>query len=256
MNKLLLNVEKSKFMIYFKHPKKIPELNLTINNRGIEQVDTFNFLGITLDEHITWKQHSDKITIKISRVIGLLRRLQRILPSHILLTIYNSLIQSHLNYGLLLWGYKNNRIVNLQKKAIRVVAYRPYIAHTTPLFKELRLIKVDDLYNIQLHKLYFRYRKNLLPEYFNLFRPSYSDDLNHGHNLRHNRVRLPLATREYVVQGTRYQFLKLISTLTIADTNRTQCPSLYEYIRPMKNALIYNYDPLCYVINCYVCNNT
>ena len=56
-NKLRLNVSKSKFMIFFKHPKIIPELNISINNNQIEQVDEFNFLGITIDQSVTWVSH-------------------------------------------------------------------------------------------------------------------------------------------------------------------------------------------------------
>ena len=51
-NMLNLNVEKSNFMIFFKHPKKLPNLNITVNNKIIEQVDHFNYLGITLDQNM------------------------------------------------------------------------------------------------------------------------------------------------------------------------------------------------------------
>ena len=109
-NMLNLNFEKSNFMIFFKHPKKLPNLNITVNNKIIEQVDHFNYLGITLDQNITWTPHLDKVSIKISRVTGLLRKLQHIFPKHILITIYNSLIHSYLIYGLLVWGFKSGRV--------------------------------------------------------------------------------------------------------------------------------------------------
>ena len=104
-NMLELNVEKSKFMIFFKHPKIITNFSITINNSKIEQVDYFNFLGVTLDQNITWNPHVDKVSIKISCVTGLLRKLQHNFPKHILIIIYNSLIHSHLMYGLLKYAY-------------------------------------------------------------------------------------------------------------------------------------------------------
>ena len=85
------NVEKSKFMIFFKHPKKLSNLNITVNSNIIEQVDHFNYLGVTLDQNIT-TPHLDNVSIKISRVTGRLRKLQHIFPKHILITIYSSLI--------------------------------------------------------------------------------------------------------------------------------------------------------------------
>ena len=243
-------------MIYFKKPKKIPDLRIEINNKTIDRVDNFNFLGITLDQHITWKQHTDKIGLKLSRVIGLLRRLQHILPPYILITIYHSLIHSHLNYGLLLWGCCNGRIANLQKKAIRVVAYRPYIAHTSPIFKELNIMKLSDIYTTQLHKLLYRYENNILPDYFSLFKPLYSGEMDHSYNLRHNTLRLPMPSKNYFVQGTRYQFLKLSATLSQGEINLTHGPTRFEYISRIKTDIISQYDPICHIANCYVCNNT
>ena len=56
-NKLLLNVAKSKFMIFFKHPRTIPKLSISVNGNPVKQVNNFNFLGITLDQNITWNDH-------------------------------------------------------------------------------------------------------------------------------------------------------------------------------------------------------
>ena len=128
-NKLKLNASKSKFMIFFKHPKIIPKLNIWANGNQIDEVQEFNFLGITIDQNITWTPHIRKISIKISRVIGVLRKLKHIFPQHILRLIYNSLIHPHLIYGLNLWGFKHKRITILQKKAIRILAFRPYTSH-------------------------------------------------------------------------------------------------------------------------------
>ena len=116
-NKLKLNVSKSKFMLFYKHPKVVPKLNILVNGNPIDQVEDFNYLGITLDQHITWTPHIKKISIKISRVIGILRKLKRTFPQYILRTIYNSLIHPHLIYGLNLWGFKHKRITTLQKKS-------------------------------------------------------------------------------------------------------------------------------------------
>ena len=77
-NKLKLNASKSKFMIFFKHPKIIPKLNIWANGNQIDEVQKFNFLGITIDQNITWTPHIRKISIKISRVIGVLRKLKHI----------------------------------------------------------------------------------------------------------------------------------------------------------------------------------
>ena len=86
-NKLVLNVAKSKFMLFFKHPKVVATLKLLINGNPIEQVTNFNFLGITIDQNITWSDHIKKISIKVARVIGILSKLKHIFPRNILRTI-------------------------------------------------------------------------------------------------------------------------------------------------------------------------
>ena len=58
-------------MLFFKSPKRPPKLRLTINGDIIEQVEEFNFLGITVDENVTWDAHITKISIKLARVIGI-----------------------------------------------------------------------------------------------------------------------------------------------------------------------------------------
>ena len=73
------------------------------------------------------------VSTKVSSVIGLLRKLKYIFPPYILHTIYNSLILPHINYSLLAWGTKCQKIELLQKKAVRVVHSKSPIAHTNPL---------------------------------------------------------------------------------------------------------------------------
>ena len=126
--------------LFYKHPKVVPKLNIFVNGNPIDQVEDFNLLGITLDQHITWTPHIKKIPIKISRVIGISRKLKRTFPQYILRTIYNSLIHPHLIYGLNLWGFKHKRITTLQKKALRILAFRPYISHSISAFKELKIL--------------------------------------------------------------------------------------------------------------------
>ena len=76
--KYYIAVAKSKFMLFFKHPKIVPTLNLSINDNPIEQVTNFNFFGITIDQNITWNNHISKISIKVVRVIGILNKLKHI----------------------------------------------------------------------------------------------------------------------------------------------------------------------------------
>ena len=87
----------------------------------IEQVYEFNFLGLLIDANLNWKAHLNAIGTKVSRITGLLHKLKYVFLKKDLHSIYNSLMMPHLNYSLLPWGTKSNKIELLQKKAIRVL---------------------------------------------------------------------------------------------------------------------------------------
>ena len=182
-------------------------LDITVNNKIIEPVDHFNYLGITLDQNITWTPHLDNVSIKIYRVNGLLRKLHHIFPKHILIIIYNSLIHSYLlvfSHGVL-----EVDVLKFFKKAIRVVANRAYNAHTTPIFKELGILKINDLYQVQLYKLHYRKINNLLPAYFRTFAQFLTLYGEYNYNLRNSHFRHPMTKRDLFVQSTKISIFKI-----------------------------------------------
>ena len=94
--------------------KRVPQLSFNIEGLHIEQVYEFNFLGLIIDRNLNWKAHLNAIGTKVSRIISLLHQLKHVFPKKVLHSIYNSLIMSHLNYSLLAWGTKSNKIEILQ----------------------------------------------------------------------------------------------------------------------------------------------
>ena len=79
VNKLSLNAKKTKYMIFHYPQRKIKHIipNLTINGITIERVSSFNFLGLRIDENLSWKEHTNKIANKISRSLGIMRKLKK-----------------------------------------------------------------------------------------------------------------------------------------------------------------------------------
>ena len=85
-------------------------------NTIIEKVEDFNFLGLTLDTHVNWKKHSEKVSNKCSRIIGILNRLKHTLPQRIKIMLYNALLLPHINYCLTTWGYQCHRLKKTSEK--------------------------------------------------------------------------------------------------------------------------------------------
>ena len=152
INKLSLNTEKTKYMIFHPHQKDITDVipRLIMNGTEIQRVEAFDFLGVTLDENLTWISHTDKVATKFYKYSGIINKLKNYLPPHILKALYNRLVQPHLNYAILVWGYKCNRLVKLQKRLVRIITRSKYNAHTDPLFKRTEIPKVANT----LEKLY------------------------------------------------------------------------------------------------------
>ena len=84
--------------------------------------------------------HITKMSIKIARIIGILHKLKHSFPQKILRLIYNSLIHPHLIYGLYLWGFNPKGLTMSQKRAVRILALRPHLFDSTPLFKSLKIL--------------------------------------------------------------------------------------------------------------------
>ena len=99
------------------------------------------------------QNHVEMVTIKLSKIMGILNKLNCIYPQNILLIIYNSLFVSHINYGSIVWGTNINRISKMPKRVIRIITHSHYIAHTEPLFKKLKLLKVEDMFSLKNSKI-------------------------------------------------------------------------------------------------------
>ena len=160
-------MDRTKFLIFHKR-KKVPNLSVALNDTTITKVDTFNYLGVLLDSNISWKSLTDMSVLKISRLIGVLHRVNKYFPKAILITIYKSLITLHFNYGLLLWGSGRSRVNIRQRKAIRVVNFSPYISYSEPIiFKNWKILSLDDLCTLKKIKFLHKLAYNTLPTYFN-----------------------------------------------------------------------------------------
>ena len=139
--------------------------HLTINDTVIERVTEFNVLGLTINEFMNWNSHSSKISNKISRTLGVMNRLKRYLPFSALKLMYSSLILSHLQFAITSWGFQWEILSKLQKRAIRIVTNCKYNAHTDPLFKRLKLLKIKDIFHVQCMKYWYKFVNNNVPTY-------------------------------------------------------------------------------------------
>ena len=172
-NKLSLNLQKTNYMLFSNKINSLPD-NLIFDNTVLENVSVTKFLGVTIDNKLSWKPHIDNICKTISRNIGIINKLKFFLPSRTLLTLYHTLILPYINYGILAWGCaiqtQLHRILLLQKKALRIIFHTHFRSHTDNLFFENNILKVSDIHLFQLGQFMYKLNKDDLPVIFsNMF---------------------------------------------------------------------------------------
>ena len=254
VNKLSLNFGKTKAMLFHTKQKRVFKPILIIEDKNIEFVDEFDYLGIILDKHMTWKPHIKKISLKLSKTIGIMSRMKNLLSVITLRTIYNSLFLPHIIYGILCWGSKNKDLLKLQKKAVRTIAKEKYNAHTEPIFKRLNLLKISDILRLQELKFCYKLRNHLLPFYFmdGLFK--YNFEIHHRVTRSSNLLHVPKVRCELTKSSVRF-FIPLSYNNCPSDVLcKMHTVSLPAFTRYFKIQCIENYEQQCNIRNCFVCS--
>ena len=125
-NELLINTKKTYYMIFTRSRNLNMEAFVPkIANIPIRRTTVARFLGVLIDDKLSWTEHIAAIKSKMSKYIGVLYKLKHILPLKARLTTFNSLVQSHINFCSLVWGSttksKIDSLFTTQKKAMREV---------------------------------------------------------------------------------------------------------------------------------------
>jgi hypothetical protein len=188
-NKMAVNVGKTKYIVFKNKGTKISD---EINNRIVFDDNdddfphdpakitplvrvygtspdvsnrTYKLLGLYLDEHLTFDSHCDTLCAKLAKSNYILNRVKNFMPKESLRTIYFSMIHSHLNYCMPIYGCTSNKnlskIEKAQKKALRIINKANYRAHTKELFETSRIMPFRKLLQYQqgllVHSIYHKY---------------------------------------------------------------------------------------------------
>ena len=96
----------TKFGVHIHMVSNMDDLNLNVilDSTALEKVKHTTFLGVLIDDCLTWKNHIDCVSKTISRNIGVMNKLKHFVPTRILHALYCTLILPYLNYGILIWG--------------------------------------------------------------------------------------------------------------------------------------------------------
>ena len=168
-------------------------------------------MGVIIDSHLTWKLHIDHISSKIAKNIGIIIKARRIFDKETLHTLYHSFIFPYLNYCIHLWGSTYHSYISklevLQKRIIRIIAGVNRREHTKPLFNDLRILTVNDLFEYNIGLFMYKHHHGWLPNVLNVFRKN--SDI-HDHDTRQaNNLEIPKFDTGIGQRSFKYQAVKI-----------------------------------------------
>ena len=166
-NKLSLNVGKSNALLFRTSDKNVPSLNIKINGQPIDEKQSAKYLGILIDNKLSFEKHIQHVKSKLNKGNAILRMVREYLPKKTLLDTYYANIQPHIDYGVNIWGHTSKtHLISLerqQRKSIRLMNFRRKRDDTTELFKNDKILPLPQ--NLQLHsaKHLWKASKDLIP---------------------------------------------------------------------------------------------
>ena len=171
-NKLTLNASKSTFIIFKSRYSKISNLpnKLEFANSEISRSDSVKYLGLTLDEHLTFNQHVQNVCNSIKRYFKIFYNIRRYLHIKQAEVLYYSMIYSRIKYGIAVYGHTSksnlNRIQTLQNQLMKVLTSREYRFPTNALHTEHKILKVADIFLQEKLSFVHNFMNNKLPSMF------------------------------------------------------------------------------------------
>ena len=214
-NRLVLNIKKTHFMI-FSRKKYVIKHAVKIDDVCLERVECTTFLGVKMDEKLSWKKHIEYVNNKVNKCIGIFYRLKHAFTKKWLVSLYNALVLPQLNYCNIIWASVCpsvlNRLYITQKRALKLVMKLPKRTPTEYLFKLGKTPKVMDINKIHTAIFMYKYVYGLLSEGFKDKFMLVSHI--HSHNTRNaTLLRLPRCKTEGFKYALQYKGPKIWNDL-------------------------------------------
>ena len=215
-NKLMLNVDKTKWMIL--HKKKIDVTNLTlkINKKEIERVSKIKYLGVILNDKLNLNDQIEKCIAKAAQKVNMLKRMSNKLTFDTKKIIYNTVIQPNFDYCSTLYlNTTKDQIINMQKiqnRGMRIILKCNYLTPKKFMLDALNWLSVAQRIRFNALVMIFKIKHGLVPQYLN-------DDVKYVHNihsinLRNSQdFRIPKYKTNITTKSIFYEGMKLFNAL-------------------------------------------
>ena len=171
-NKLTINMSKTKYSIFAKNQGVPNNLNcINVNGAKIDRVSDSKYLGMILDDQISWKKHIEELNEKLTKTIQAFKIVTRYLNTSTKYMIYYAYFYSRVHYGSELFTTSNKTCLNSvqvkQNRALKVLFHKDFYTPTLQLHKDLKVPLIRDIGKINSLKLVHKIQNKLAPDAFN-----------------------------------------------------------------------------------------
>ena len=214
-NSLLLNYSKTETVLFGTRQKleKAAHFSLTLHQKTIKRVSTFKYLGVLLDEQLSWKEHTEVVSKKVCKRLGLLSRIRACLTIEASKCVYNSIVQPLFDYAETAWGELSigcsQELQRLQNRAPRIILKRNTSKNT---FGLLNWVNLNSRRNIHKCILVYKCINNMVPEYLCSYFLRNSNFHNYNTRRRHD-LHIPKPNRNLGKRTFRYSATVCFNTL-------------------------------------------
>ena len=196
INRLSLNLNKTHFILFRRKRVRISlSTDLIINNVKIDMIERTKFLGVIIDQNLSFQSHINYIKGKVARGIGILYKSKPYFSFEIMRVLYNAFIYPYFTYCIEVWGntYQSylEPLIKLQKRAVRTIVGARKYAHTAPLFRELKLLNIKEIYIYCVQLFMYKYHHSILPLIFSDFYVR-NNSIHEHHTRQQNLLHVPL----------------------------------------------------------------
>ena len=232
-NRLSLNVQKTSYMV-FTNLLLPNNINIEIRGSSLSKVSNMKFLGIYIDDKLSFNTHVIKTKNKLAKAVGVMKRMSQVIPKPTMLNLYYTLFYSQLTYGIIAWGkssiQNHNKINSIQKRSWKSLML------SDPLNE---LLNFDSVYKYFVAVKTYKAIVNSEHTYFQLKFNSYIPLHNYETRTRHqNNLNVPYFRTSKAQNSFFFQAIHTWNELPIVirNTNLT----LKSYKRKLKEYLIYS----------------
>ena len=189
---------------------------MKIGQSIINRVHVVKYLGVHLDDKLTWTAHTKYVTDRLIKIASTIKIIKHFIPERCKKQIYYAHVYSRIMYGIEAYGYTASNNINqvqvMQNRILKSLYNRDWYTNSNILHKDLQLLQVKDIFHQSILKLVYKQLNGKLPEIFS----DYFNNRKYFHNINtrnSNKLNIIQPRTNYGTRTLRFMGSKLYNSL-------------------------------------------